>query len=466
MLFNDPYFFLFLIVVIGLLLVGNRTYKKIIFLVSSYFFYGLWDWRFLLLLFFSTCVDFFVGKKLELAVDTKSRKRLLAISVVANLGTLAFFKYYNFFIESFVAFLTQVNIDTSFTTLNIILPVGISFYTFQTMSYTIDIYRKEIKPTKSLLDFAVFVSFFPQLVAGPIERAKNLLPQIENFNGISKKGIKTGLVLMLMGYLKKVTISDNIAPIVDDYFINYAELDSIYLLVGLVLFSIQIYFDFSGYSDIARGLAKMMGIDLMINFNQPYFSLNPSEFWNRWHISLSSWLKDYLYIPLGGNRRGDVRMYVNLMLTMILGGLWHGASWNFVFWGCLHGVYLLFYKMANITPARSIFINISQAILFYVLVLFTWLPFRSPDFNVTFEFLTKLFYWQGGIDISSLMLVFFIMALLLLIDLPAYIYKEHEYLLRLPSWLFIFIFTVVVISIVLTLALYQDEARPFIYFQF
>jgi alginate O-acetyltransferase complex protein AlgI len=474
MIFTNPIFFIFLVVVVVLLIlpIKNKSYKKVILLVSSYYFYGYWDVRFLILIAISTIIDFVVGKSIYKTVAPKKRRLLLAISIISNLGILGVFKYYNFFVTSFIDILNQFGIHSSFATLNIILPVGISFYTFQTMSYTIDIYRKELQPTKSILDFSVFVSFFPQLVAGPIERARNLLPQIKNFNGIVLKGIKPALILMFMGYLKKVVISDNIAPLVDEYFLNYAELDSIYLITGLILFSFQIYFDFSGYSDIARGLAKLLGIDLMINFNQPYFSMNFSEFWKRWHISLSSWLKDYLYIPLGGNKKGKFRTKINLMTTMLLGGLWHGASWNFVIWGGLHGIYLIFGKILNIhnksgsNALLKTIKSILQILIVQFLVLLTWLPFRSPDLRTTGAFLERIFFWQGGLNPSSIGLIALMYFSLIVIDLPAYLTKDHLYLLRLPKWILIVIIVVGVIAISLTMILYQNSVRPFIYFQF
>jgi D-alanyl-lipoteichoic acid acyltransferase DltB (MBOAT superfamily) len=340
------------------------------------------------------------------------------------------------------------------------------------MSYTIDIYRKQFRPTKSLLDFSNFVAFFPQLVAGPIERAKNLLPQIEKFNGISIKHIRSAIVLIFLGYTKKVLISDNIAPITDSYFDNFIQFDSIYAMSGLILFSFQIYFDFSGYSDIARGIAKLFGIDLMINFNQPYFSVSPSEFWKRWHISLSTWLRDYLYIPLGGNRNGNFRTNINLMTTMVLGGLWHGASWNFVFWGGLHGSYLMMYKIFSrkkYIEKRNLFTYLNKLIkisLVYLLVLITWIPFRTQDFATTWSFLNHIIFWSGSIDIGALILIVFILFVLVIIDLPAYITKDHLYLLRLPKWLMSGILLIGTIGIAITMLIYQATVRPFIYFQF
>ena len=470
MLFNNPKFFIFLLTVIVLLLFGNKTYKKFVLLISSYVFYGLWDWRFLSLIALSTIIDFLLGIQINKTVLPKKRKILLLVSVVSNLGILAFFKYYNFFIDSLQEFIFLFSDNSiNYNTLNIILPVGISFYTFQTMSYTIDIYRKKLNPSNSVLDFAIFVAFFPQLVAGPIERAKNLLHQIANFNGIKIQNIKNSFILFFTGYIQKVLIADNLAPISDNCFSNFNELDSIYLISGLIVFSFQIYFDFAGYSNIARGIARIFGIELMINFNQPYFSSNLSEFWKRWHISLSTWLKDYLYIPLGGNKKGEFRTYNNLMITMLLGGLWHGASWNFVLWGGLHGFYLILYKLfdSNDKELKSkLPIKIINVIFVYFLVLLTWLPFRTSNISDTYNFLAGVINWSGIIPISELIFILFLFIILIIIDLPAYYYKSHEYLLKLPRWFQFSIYFIGILGIALTFLLNQNDVRPFIYFQF
>ncbi|MDD5618277.1 MAG: MBOAT family protein [Candidatus Omnitrophica bacterium] len=471
MLFNDPKFFIFLMIVFALISFGTTKYKKVILFIASYVFYGWWDWRFLSLLWISSMVDFIIGKTLYQTKEQKKRKMLLTIAMVTNLGLLGVFKYFNFFVDSFVK-LSGIG-PSSIRVLHIVLPVGISFYTFQAMSYTIDIYRKEIKPAKTLLDYLNFVAFFPQLVAGPIERAHNLLPQVEEFKGLklTRAGLRVAMVLLLMGYIKKVLVSDNIAPITDRYFSNFAELGSIYALSGVILFSFQIYFDFSGYSDIARGLAKFFGIELMHNFKQPYLAVSPSDFWRRWHISLSSWLRDYLYIPLGGNRKGKHRTNVNLMTTMLLGGLWHGASWNFVLWGGLHGMYLviekIFFKGKEIIKKRwAIITTIVSAVVVYILVLFTWIPFRTSNFEATWAYFKKIIFWTGGVNPAQLLFLVFIFGVWLLIDLPAEYYKDQAYLLKLPRWLFAVIAVIGVSGVVLTMMSYHANVRPFIYFQF
>jgi len=316
-------------------------------LLASYFFYGCWDWRFLGLIWLSTIVDFACGRELDKRKrgttgedggpssepyfhSRRGRRTILFVSVAANLGILGFFKYFDFFVGSAATLLDMIGLPLERRLLNVILPVGISFYTFQTLSYTIDIYRGQIRAHGSLLDFAVFVAFFPQLVAGPIVRAREFIPQVSRRRHLNLDQIYEGGYLILWGLFKKVVIADNLALLVDGVFQSDAPLLGGTVLVALYAFSVQIYCDFSGYSDIARGCAKMMGFEIRLNFKLPYFESNPAEFWRRWHISLSTWLRDYLYIPLGGNRKGATRTCINLALTMILGGLWHGAAWTFV----------------------------------------------------------------------------------------------------------------------------------------
>lgn len=405
------------------------------------------------------------------------KKKLLLLSVCVNLGILALFKYYDFFVDSFSAIAGQFNQNLDYLHLNIILPVGISFYTFQTMSYTIDIYRDKLKPTKSIIDFAVFVSFFPQLVAGPIERARNLLPQIAINKLPSKEQINSGIVLIVMGLFKKVLIGDTTGRIVDQIFSQPEIYKSPELLSALILFSIQIYADFSGYSNIARGTAKLLGFELMKNFEQPYLSRNITEFWRRWHISLSSWLKDYLYISLGGNRKSEYKTYLNLFITMLLGGLWHGASWNFVIWGGLHGLYLAIHKVilkGKKVELTSYIYNgfysflkyLLQVLLTYIIVLFAWLFFRATDFDTSIYFIEKMIYWEIS-DLSArfFRITFFFVAVTLLYDFFEYRTKNHSFMvlirnkhLRLGILLAIFLLNL--------LYMFNNEPLPFMYFQF
>jgi len=439
----------------------------------SYFFYGFWDWRFCSLLLISTLVDYYIGHFLFKSTNQSKRKKLLFVSLFSNLTILGFFKYFNFFIDSFQELSTSLGYHFYSYSIHIILPVGISFYTFQSLSYTIDIYRNKIKPTNSFINFALFVAFFPQLVAGPIERARSLLPQLSKKLNPTKLQIKQGVVLIVTGLFRKVIIGDTAGKYVDHIFGNIELYKSIELISAILLFSVQIYADFSGYSHIARGTAKLLGVELMKNFEQPYFSRNISEFWKRWHISLSSWLKDYLYIPLGGNRKGLTRTTINIMLTMLLGGLWHGASWNFVIWGGLHGFYLVVHKLflgkKKVLQNKIATINSRDIINIFAtncLVLVTWLFFRSTSFNDTKLFFAKIINWESseftsrflGIVISYLIVIF-------ILDFFEYRSGSHTYLLRLKSKpLLMGILSA--LFLVTLVYLFQSDNQPFIYFQF
>ncbi len=396
MVFNSLVFLVFFLVVYGLYRALPHRGQNVLLLVSSYFFYGWWDWRFLSLIFISTLVDFWAGLAIEKAEDNQRRRRIaLLVSMVSNLGILGFFKYFNFFADNLVVLLQSLGVAMAPRHLNIILPVGISFYTFQTMSYTLDIYRRQMRPTRNFLDFATFVSFFPQLVAGPIERASRLLPQIQNPRIITRADMSSGTWLVAWGLFKKCVIADNLAVLVDGAFGAAAPSGAV-TLVALYAFAFQIFCDFSGYSDIARGLARWMGVDLMVNFNNPYFALNPKDFWARWHISLSSWLRDYLYIPLGGSRKGRRRTYINLALTMLLGGLWHGAAWTFIAWGAFHGLLLVGYHawVQRFSPKGTVdsgrWIWLRRIGMFH-LVCVGWLFFRASSMGQAGEMWTRIF---------------------------------------------------------------------------
>lgn len=376
-------------------------------LISSYIFYGWWDWRFLFLVLFTTSLDYTLGVLIEDTDDAKKKRRLLIISVFANLGFLGFFKYFNFFIDSFASLAKSVGVEPHWHTLHILLPIGISFYTFQSMSYTIDVYRKEIKPERDFFRFAAFVSLFPQLVAGPIVRARDFLPQFREDKKFSWARFQEGTAQILWGFFKKVAIADSIAPFVDQVFNAPESFGSLHLLIGVVFYSFQIYCDFSGYSNIACGLAHMMGFDFPWNFRTPYFSKNFSEFWTRWHISLSSWLRDYLYIALGGNRGGKWFTYRNLMLTMIIGGLWHGANWAFVFWGFLHGSYLVVQRLTgpalgrleNTIKMPKFMQNGLDILIVYFFTCLAWIFFRAgaaPDsFGISWKIIHGIISLEG-----------------------------------------------------------------------
>ena len=369
MLFNSIEYFIFLPIVFVLFwsLNGKKLkYQNFFLLIASYTFYGWWDWRFLLLIILSTIVDFFVSKSIYNVNSEIIKKRLLLLSLIVNLGVLGFFKYCNFFIDTWIQFWNLDSNNVSINYLNIILPVGISFYTFQTLSYTIDVYKKKLKPTNDLLHFAVFVALFPQLVAGPIERAKNLLPQISSRKLFSFHYCKEGVMQIGVGLVKKMVIADTLSLYVDSIYASYSVHNSITLIFATWIYAIQIYCDFSGYSDIAIGTAKLFNLSFVNNFNRPYLSASITEFWRRWHLSFSSWLRDYLYIPLGGNRNGKIKTYRNLLITMLLGGLWHGISWNFVIWGWFHGIMLSIekYYLQNVEYSLVKNIHIKRFITF------------------------------------------------------------------------------------------------------
>jgi len=407
MLFNSIEFLLFLpIVFIVYWFVFNKILKgqNLLILVSSYVFYGWWDYRFLSLIFLSTIIDYLIGLNIPKQDSEKKQKLLLWCSVLFNLSVLGFFKYYNFFVDSWINLFSSVGYEIkSVWTLNIILPVGISFYTFQTMSYTIDIYRKKLKPTKDFISFASFVSFFPQLVAGPIERATNLLPQILQKREFKYEQGVQGLRLILWGMFKKVVIADSLAPLVNEIFRDYELLNGGTLWLGAIYFSFQIYCDFSGYSDIAIGTSKLFGFELMSNFKFPYFSRNIGEFWRRWHISLSTWFRDYLYIPIGGSKEGKWKSIRNIFTIFLVSGFWHGANWTFIFWGLFHSILFLpsfvFNRNRKYTtsiigentflPSPKEFVQVGVT---FTLVTIGWVFFRSETIGDSFIYLNNMIF--------------------------------------------------------------------------
>jgi len=385
MIFNSLVFLVFVLCFFSVYFFLKGRLRLGWILVASYVFYGWWDWRFLALIIFTTLMDYLFGIYLEDTHAPRQKKQVIIASVVMNLGFLSIFKYFNFFAASAAAALQYVGMEASWTTLHIILPVGISFYTFQSMSYTIEIYRGEMKAERDLLKYATFVGFWPQLMAGPIVRAKDLLPQFHVERPFEWDRFYSGMGRVLWGFFKKCAIADSLGPFADQCFQAPETFGSLHLLIGVVFYSFQIYCDFSGYSDIAIGMARIMGYRFPENFRSPYFSSSFSEFWTRWHISLSSWLRDYLYIPLGGNRHGVFMTYRNNMITMLLGGLWHGANWAFVFWGFLHGLYLILQRFvaprwAWVVRALRLplFVDKGVAIaVVYSLTLLAWVYFRA-----------------------------------------------------------------------------------------
>lgn len=403
MLFNTIEFAIFLPVVFILYWLLNKKIKlqNSLILVASYFFYGWWDWRFLSLIFFSSIVDFLISNKLEKTKEKKIKKQLLSISLIFNLGILMFFKYFNFFSESFANAFTLLGRPIEVSRLNIILPVGISFYTFQTLSYTIDVYRGKLKASNDIISFFAFVSFFPQLVAGPIERATNLLPQFYKKRVFNIIIAKDGIRQIIWGLFKKVVIADNCAVYVNDIFNNYQDFSSSTLIIGAILFAFQIYGDFSGYSDIAIGTAKLFGFSLMKNFNYPYFSRDIAEFWRRWHISLSTWFRDYLYIPLGGSR-GDLKKKIrNIFIIFLVSGFWHGANWTFIIWGGLNALYflpLMLMKKNRINTDQvaqgKLLPSLKESfgiISTFILTTLAWIFFRAESVRHAFDYIEGIF---------------------------------------------------------------------------
>ncbi len=442
MLFNSLEFAFFLPIVFLLYwFVTHRSLKQqnALLLLASYFFYGWWDWRFLSLIAFSSLVDYVVGLSLANAETKMKRKLLLSLSILVNIGFLGFFKYFNFFAESFAQAFTLLGEPLEISSLKIILPVGISFYTFQTLSYSIDIYRKKLTPTKDFVAFFAFVSFFPQLVAGPIERASNMLPQFLNKRDFQYHEAVNGCRQILWGLFKKIVIADNCAKFVNIIFEDPSAHSSSTLILGVILFSFQIYGDFSGYSDIAIGVARLFGFKLMRNFAYPYFSRNIGEFWRRWHISLSTWFRDYLYIPIGGSRGSTLLQIRNIFIVFLVSGFWHGASWNFLCWGGLHA--LFFIPLVLMKRNRTFLHSVKTKWLFPslkegLLIVFTfsitslaWVFFRAESVS------ESLHYFQGMFsdsiftvpdilrDIKAIVLVLFIFGLIFI----EWIARDHQY---------------------------------------
>lgn len=400
MIFSQLEFFIFFaVVLLGLCFMRSNTPRKVWLLAASYYFYAYWDWRFLSLILISTAVDYAIGLGLKNHEDKRIRRALLIISLCVNLGILGFFKYFNFFIESAQPLLQGMGLHVG--TLNIILPVGISFYTFQTLSYSIDVYRRRMPAHESLLDFALFVGFFPQLVAGPIVRASHFLPQLTRYSALTSRNAYVGFQRFTYGLFKKVFLADRLALFADNVFVNAGGYDCATTWMGAIAYTLQIYFDFSGYSDMAIGIARVLGYDLGENFNFPYLSRNLQEFWRRWHISLSTWIRDYLYIPLGGNRKGPVRTYINLVGTMLLCGLWHGAAWTFVVWGGLHGAGMAVNRLWRNLFDRQPQGRLVDMLCWSVTMLFVvvgWVIFRAPDFGKAWLMLRQMFAPQPGIE--------------------------------------------------------------------
>jgi len=484
MLFNSIEFAIFLPIVFVLYwFVTNKNLKlqNLLLLSASYFFYAWWDWRFLSLIIFSSTIDYIVGLKLLESTDERKRKILLLISIFVNIGFLGFFKYFNFFSESFVQAFTLLGQPFEASRLNIILPVGISFYTFQTLSYSIDVYRRKIEPTKDIISFFSFVSFFPQLVAGPIERATNLLPQFYKKRNFNYLNAVDGLKQILWGLFKKVVIADNCAIIANDIFANYASYSGSTLVLGAVFFAFQIYGDFSGYSDIAIGTARLFGFNLMQNFAFPYFSRDIAEFWRRWHISLSTWFRDYLYIPLGGSRGSTNKKIRNIFIIFIVSGFWHGANWTFIIWGALNAIYFLPLLLLsrnrdnlNIAGEGKVLPSIREVVnilLTFSLTVFAWIFFRAESVTHAFSFIKHICN-NLYIEIPNILAVgkwhiLITCTLILIFTTIEWMGREGQYAIEKYSrnwnrglkWMFYYL-------IILAIFIYSKNQQEFIYFQF
>jgi D-alanyl-lipoteichoic acid acyltransferase DltB (MBOAT superfamily) len=442
----------------------------VLLILASYFFYGWWDWRFCGLLLFLTLLNYFSA----LAVHSESphRRTYLCLNITGNLAVLGFFKYYNFFAESLATALSHLGIHPYLPVLHIILPIGVSFYTFQMMGYTLDVYKGRFPAARDFISVAAFMSFFPLLLAGPIERAGRMLPQFQKPRSVDSRMVSSGLLLMLIGFFKKIAIADSVSPEVDSVFSQAATAPWPELIGGLWLYTIQIYCDFSGYTDIARGVGRLLGFEIMLNFNHPYFAANIGEFWRRWHISLSTWLRDYLYIPLGGSREGVFKTYRNLMLTMVLCGLWHGANWTYVVWGTLHGIYLCGYRLlfggagdtSRALPAART-IKLCSIIFTFNLVALAWLFFRAPSMSEALIYLQGIILLRGSWEnyLFYFWRIAFYIGLVLLIDIPQYLRNDHTTMLE---WPWVLRGVVYGSMIILMILLAPANEMPFIYFQF
>ncbi len=470
MLFDSPVFVAFLILVVVLYWRLSWRAQNVFLLGASYFFYGWWDWRFMLLMAASTCIDYVVARKLATLQNPMQRRALLIFSLIVNFSFLGFFKYFNFFTGSFTALLSQLGFhNVSPSLLRILLPPGISFYTFQEVAYIVDVYKGKLEPADSLVDYALFISLFPHLIAGPIQRPNHLLPQVQRERTMNWDKFFDGLMLVLFGFFQKCVVADNCAYIANSAFNgNFGATTVPVVLLGTYAFAWQIYGDFAGYSNIARGAAQLLGFHFMVNFRQPYLATTLQDFWRRWHISLSSWLRDYLYIPLGGNRKSEGRTYGNLLTTMLLGGLWHGANWTFVIWGGIHGAGLALQRLLGLPGEEEVkssaAVTWCKRILLFNFVCLSWVFFRATSIHEAFVFLGGLarLEWRPEYLTAFKFLVVFSLPMFLM-DLrmekhgEEYIFQNASPLLR----------TGVGITTLAAIAFFAaNQANTFIYFQF
>jgi alginate O-acetyltransferase complex protein AlgI len=444
--------------------------QNLFLLAASYFFYGWWDWRFLFLMASSTLVDYWVARKIGTTSDERVRRSLLIFSLVLNFTFLGVFKYFNFFADSFAHLTLLLGLkNIPVAVWRILLPPGISFYTFQEVAYIVDVYHRKLKPADSLIDYALFISLFPHLIAGPIQRPSHLLPQVQRSREWNPTKAFDGLILILEGLFRKVVIADNCALIANAAYAGHFGLpDTMSVLLGTYAFAWQIYGDFSGYSSIARGSAQLLGFHFMVNFRQPYLAQSLQEFWRRWHISLSTWLRDYLYIALGGNRLGKARTYFNLMVTMLLGGLWHGANWTFVVWGGIHGVGLaierFFSGKREVEQSPTFWGRWMRRIFIFHLVCLAWIFFRIPTFHGAWEQIMGLAHWRWIPEYAiawQFLAVYAVMLFLLDLQLE---HAEGEYVFAFRSYP-LRVVTGVALCVLVTL-LGANQVSAFLYFQF
>jgi alginate O-acetyltransferase complex protein AlgI len=467
--FVSPEFFTLFGIVLCLLAITSHRAQNTILLLASLIFYGWWYWKYLVLMIGIATIDYVCALYLENTVNERRRKTILAIGLSANIAILAYFKYIDFGIQSLNDVLTSIGFHTSIPVLNVLLPIAISFHTFQSISYLIDVYRGLLKPIRNFFDYQLFVCFFPVLVAGPIERATQLLPQVLSPRKVRRTDFEVGIKLVILGFFKKVVIADNLAPIVDGVFTDGSG-GGLAVVLGTFAFALQIYGDFSGYTDIARGISRLMGFHLMENFRQPYFAINPSDFWRRWHISLSTWLRDYLYIPLGGSRHGILQTYFALAVTMILGGLWHGASWTFVLWGVYHGILLIGHRMLQSRQEKKVPPQVAyktkshylaKVILFFQLTCFGWLIFRAQSLDVLLDLIGRVFQRDGWFDTSmvNVHLIIFLGLITLALDLWATFRPS----IRVPIWVRYSSYVLAISGIIIFA---PENVSGFIYSQF
>ncbi|GAB4322987.1 MAG: MBOAT family protein [Bacteroidales bacterium] len=480
MLFNSLEFIVFFPLVVALYFAIPGRFRWILLLLASYYFYMSWNYKYIILIVFSTLVDYFAALAMGRTDNKRYRKGLLAISLISNLGLLFYFKYFNFFSSNVNLISEKYNLFGQVPLMHFLLPVGISFYTFQTLSYTIDVYWGKKEPEKHLGIFALYVAFFPQLVAGPIERSTRLLPQFYKTYKFDYVRIRNGLVLMIWGFFKKVVIADRLAEYVDMAYNNPDSFSGLQHLMATFFFGSQIYCDFSGYSDIAIGSAMVLGYDLMTNFRRPYLARSIREFWQRWHISLSTWFRDYLYIPLGGNRVVKWRWYYNLFITFLISGLWHGANWTFVIWGALHGAYLVlaiwtqpFRKKIGLCvheEAHPVLANAFHILWTVVLVYFAWIFFRANSVSDAWLIIGKIAdisSWSGSLQLfhfqSDLYLSLVLIGLLIVVEL---VWEYTPYITGMEQWPRLLKWVIFVTVILAVFILGKWEQNNFLYFQF